>query len=643
MDEKITRRDFINGAAGLVAGAALAPGCTAPKTSIPGGSVGTSGKPPDPNAYPPSRLGLRGSHTGAFEVAHQMAFEQRTDWGLDAEPDPGDYDLVVVGAGVSGLAAAFFYREQHPGARVLLLENHDDFGGHAKRNEFPWNDRTIIGYGGSQSLEAPSNYSAVSKQLLSKIGVEPTRLDDAYDRDFYRRHGLAQGFFFERGTWGSDRLVQADLVDIKGFIPVAPANLDIDDAVAKMPLSESARRELLRVIQGDDDALPEHSVFREPGYLSTISYVDFLKKHLRVEHQEVIDLLRDIPSGYFGHGADVIPAIQALSFGLPGVGSTSLGAFAGPIRRLALLASESYTYHFPDGNASVARLLVRRLIPGAAGGTTMDDVVTATFDYEALDKADAEVRLRLRSTVVRVEHDGDPNAASRVGITYVRDGRTERVRARHVVLACYNMTIPYLCPELPDRQKQALGQLVKMPLVYTNVLLRNWRAFKKLGVGVVHSPGSWHTLAMLDFPVSMGDYRFSQTPDDPVIVHMSRVPGTPGRSPDEQSRAGRRELLDTSFETIEREIRTHLGGMLRDGGFDPGRDIVGIAVNRWPHGYAWETNRLYDPEYAEGERPWEIGRKRFGRVAIANSDAGGSAYLNVAIDQAWRAVGELTA
>jgi len=644
MGRKISRRDFLNGAVGsLVAGAALAPGCSTPKNDPATGPVGATATPQSAAAYPPSRLGLRGSHSGAFETAHQMAFDKRTDWGPASEPDAQEYDLVVVGAGISGLSAAFFYREQHPGARVLLLENHDDFGGHAKRNEFEWKGRTILGYGGSQSFERPSAYSKETKGLLSKIGVETTRLADAYDQDFYRRNDLAAGVFFDRKTYGTDRLVRSDFIDPSLFIPLARSGVSIDDAIAQMPISEPARRELLRLIHGDKDRLPDHSIFREPGYLMTISYQNFLTKHMGIEQPEVIFLLKDVMAGYYGHGIDVIPATEALFIGLPGLGSTSMGTFEGLIKGFIDFVAEPYIYHFPDGNASVARLLVRRLIPAVADGESMEDVVTAVFDYAALDQPRAEVRLRLGSTVVRVKHDGDPRTAERVGVTYVRDGRTEHVRARRVVLACYNMVVPYLCPEIPNPQKEALSSLVKTPLVYTNVLLRNWRAFKRLGIGLAHCPGSWHSLSILDFPVSLGDYSFSTGPDDPIVLHMSRVPTSPGLSPRDQSRAGRAELLATSFETIEREIRTHLGGMLGAGGFDPARDIEAIAVNRWPHGYAWERNALFDPEYGPGEAPHEVGRKPFGRITIANSDAAGIAYLDAAIDQAWRAVGELSA
>ncbi|MDJ0869013.1 MAG: NAD(P)-binding protein [Myxococcota bacterium] len=642
MHRDISRRDFLHGAVGgVVAGAALGAGCS-PATGPAPGPVGMAGAPPDPALHPPSRLGLRGSHEGSFEVAHQLGREKRTDWGPAAEPDAGEYDLVVVGAGVSGLAAAFFYREAHPGARVLLLDNHDDFGGHARRNEFAWNGRTILGYGGSQSLEEPSAYSDVATGLLERIGVETKRLADAYDQDFYRRNDLAGAFFFDRAHYGADRLVRTDLIDPSLFLPVAPAGVDVRSAIERMPLSEPARQELLRLVEGSEDRLVDHSILSEPELLGSISYRDFLTKHLGVEQPEVLALLQDVPSNYFGHGIDVVPALEALGFGLPGLGSTSLGRVEGLIRAGISFAFEPYVYHFPDGNASVARLLVRRLVPAVAEGTTMDDVVSAAFDYAKLDRPDAEVRLRLGSTVVRVEHEGDPRSAERVGVTYLRGGRTERVRGRRVVLACYNMIVPYLCPELPAAQKEALASLVKVPLVYTNVMLRSWQAFRELGLAIAFCPGSWHQMAMLDFPVSLGDYGFAATPDDPVVLHMNRVPTYPGLPPRDQSRTGRHELLGTPFETIEREIRTHLAGMLGPGGFDPARDIEAIAVNRWPHGYAFAPNPLFDPEYEPGAAPHEIGRQRFGRIAIANSDAGGRAYLDEAIDQAWRAVTDLT-
>lgn len=641
MDREISRRDFLGGSVATAATLGIGVGCAPSRPALPAGPVGRTGTPPPAAKHPPSRLGLRGSHEGAFEVAHQLGREKRTDWGPATEPDPETYDLIVVGAGVSGLAAALFFRDQNPGARVLLLENHDDFGGHAKRNEFEWNGRTILGYGGSQSLEAPSDYSAEATALLERIGIQKKRLRAAYDADFYQRHDLGAALYFDEATYGLDRVLRTDFVDASAFVPVARVGDELAATVSGMPISEAAQRELIALAGPGEDRLPDHSIFAEPDYLASITYEHFLRHHVGIKEAEVFALLQDLPSGYFGHGIDCIPALEALGFGLPGLGSTSLGSIEGLIRRAIAWSLEPYHYHFPDGNASVARLLVRELIPLVCEARGVEGVLAARFDYGQLDRADADVRLRLGSTAVRVAHDGDPDQARQVDVTYLRDGRTERVRGKQVVLACYNMVIPYLCPELPGEQKEALAAQVKVPLVYSSVLLRNWHAFEQLGIGLASCPGSWHQMAMIDFPVSLGDYRFSQSPDDPVVVHMSKAVTLPGLPPDEQSRAGRYELLGTSFETIEREIRTHLGGMLGSGGFDPARDIEALAVNRWPHGYARTPNTAFDPAYAPGEAPHEIGRRRFGRIAIANSDAGARAYLDGAIDEAWRAVGEL--
>jgi len=589
--------------------------------------------------YPPARTGLRGSHVGSFETALDLAFNGRRDWGAVEEPDPDVYDLVVVGGGLSGLAAAHFYRKQQPKARILILDNHDDFGGHAKRNEFQAGGRTIIGYGGSQTLQEPSGYPDVVKGLLRDLGVDKKRWDTAYDHGFYKRNGLRAGIYFDRENWGVDRVVPYELGQFDNFLPLAPPSLSAKEAVAQMPISEPARREFLRLLVTDRDQMPEIPVGAKARYLYTISYRDFLIKHLDIHEPEVFAILQDLPADS-GLGIEATPAMSAMDYlGLPGWDAAGLPDSE---------EFENYIHHFPDGNASIARLLVRGMIPAVARGKTMEDVVTARFDYSKLDEAKSAVRLRLNSTAVHVEHDGDPKTAKRVHIAYVRGGRAYRVQARSCVLACYNMMIPHLCPELPAPQREALALQVKSPILYTTVALRNWQAWKKLGVGAAIAPGSYHINAMLDFPVSLGSYRFSKGPDDPIVVHMERFPhrSNMGLTPRVQHRLGRYELLSTTFETLERNVRNQLAGMLSAGGFDPARDIEGITVNRWAHGYAYWYNPLFDPYYYEDrddERyPHVQGRKRFGRIAIANSDAGARAMLESAVVQGHRAAAELS-
>jgi len=291
----------------------------------------------------------------------------------------------------------------------------------------------------------------------------------------------------------------------------------------------------------------------------------------------------------------------------------------------------------------VARLLVRALSPEAMPGSSMEDVVTAKADYSKLDRGENAVRLRLNSTVVSAQHAGAKDAAKEVEVSYMRGGKRYTVKGNYCVLACYNGMIPYVCPELPEAQKEALAYLVKAPLVYTHVALRNWTPFAKLGAHQIVAPASYHTYVGLDFPVSLGKYEFPSKPEEPAVLFMLRTPCKPGLPMRDQNRAGRAELLQTPFTKFERNIREQLARMLGGAGFDAANDIQGITVNRWAHGYAFTPNAMFDPEWKEGEEPWVKGRKPFGRIAIANSDAGASAYTDVAIDQAYRAVGELLA
>ena len=221
------------------------------------------------------------------------------------------------------------------------------------------------------------------------------------------------------------------------------------------------------------------------------------------------------------------------------------------------------------------------------------------------------------------------------------------MHAKSTVLACYHSIIPFLCPQLPQTQRQALSRQVKAPILYTNVALRNWQAFKKLGVGAVTTPGGYHTVAMLDFPVSLGGYEYSTGPDEPIILHMERIAhrNNEGLNVAEQRRLGQHELFSTSFETIERNVRSQLAGMLSETDFDPARDITGITCNRWAHGYSMGYNGIFDQrfeDYNDERYPHVQARQPFGKISIANCDAAAAAWLPAAVEQAHRAVVEIS-
>ncbi|HWG69478.1 MAG TPA: FAD/NAD(P)-binding protein [Steroidobacteraceae bacterium] len=623
MSDTINRRDFLGGTA-LVIAAGLTP--LAQMRAEPG------------RYYPPALTGLRGSHPGSFEVAHQVGREGKS-FDISGLAVEQQFDLVVVGGGISGLAAAWFYREAHgPDARILILENHDDFGGHAKRNEFRVGDRLLLGYGGTESLQSPKNlFSKTVNRLLRSLGVDIGRFDTAFDRKLYGSLGLTHGMFFDRETFGVDRLV-AGVPVITGGDSIASEvkTRPIEAVVAEFPLSGDARTRLIEFFKHPRDYLAGKSQAEKIAYLKKISYRDFLRKDAGLS-DEAVKVFDGSTLGLMAMGPDILPALDAM--GSQYAGFTGLGLDYRDDPEFQAF-DEPYIYHFPDGNASIARLLVRSLIPTVAPGRTMEDVVLADFDYPKLDVDGAPIRLRLNSTAVAIA-----NARTRGGpvdIGYVRAGALHRVRAKQCVLACYNMVIPHIMPELPDAQKRALALSVKMPLVYVNVAIRNWHAFVKLGVDDINSPHAYFSQTKLDYPVTLGGYRNPRDPNEPMLLHMEHIPLTPNRglSNVQQFRLGRQLLLSTPFAEYESRIVDQLDRMLGPAGFQSSRDIAAITVNRWPHGYAYSADSLFDPE-TEGPQPYEIARKRCGNVTIANSDAGWNSYTHEAIDQAWRAVNEL--
>lgn len=627
MDKPIDRRDFLQGAAITVAAAA---GGIVPELVL-GAESETAGAAQDqPGYYPPTRTGMRGSHPGSFESAH--AVRDNPNFVTDAEDTGEHFDLIVVGGGISGLAAAHFYRKAvGPDAKILILDNHDDFGGHAKRNEFHVDGKLLIMNGGTVGISSPTPYSPVADGVLKHLGIHPEELAKAtYDRDLYSKYNLGSGVFFDKETFGEDKLVRQP----GGRRRSAEQT---EAFLAEAPLSEAVRKDVLAIETGAVDYMPGFTADEKKDRLSRISYADYLL-HVVKANPDVLPYYLHHTDGLWGCGVDAISALDCWGVGFPGFEGLDLPRTATP--RMGYTPGKeietggSYYYSFPDGNATVARLLVRDLIPDAVPGTTVEDCVAARTDYAMLDRSDNSVRLRLSSSAAHVMNTKDGG----VKVTYLRGDKAYGVRGKHSVLACWNMMIPFICPELPQEQKTALRYLVKTPLVYTSVALTNWRAFAKLGVSRVRSPGGYHTSFSLGSAMDIGGYHSAKSPDEPIMVHMTRAPAQPGLPEREQHIAGRAELLVTPFSTFERNIRNQMNRALGSGGFDAARDIAGIAVNRWPHGYAAEYNSLVDPD--EG-LPLATARARAGAITIANADSGGGAYTDVAIDQAHRAVTEL--
>ena len=615
----ITRRDFLNGIAlGAVAGSTLSP------LEVLATAKGSW-------VYPPGLMGLRGTNIGSFEVAHAVAREGFRFVRPKAQAE-SDYDLVVVGGGLSGLAAAFYYRQRiGADSKILILDNHDDFGGHARRNEFDVDGHHLIGYGGSQSIDTPGDYSAAARQLLIDIGIDTDRFYDYYDQDYFSKRNLKDGFYFSASEYGRDVTTQ-HVGGRWGFNPEA----GFEKIVETYPIDSAARAALINMVNNDRDYLQDSDPDTKLDRLRRTSYRDYLLKVVGVP-EEVYYLFRDAIRGLWGVGWDALSTLEAWRIGMPGTQKLALESLLPDEKE----KEEPYIFHFPDGNAGIARALVRKLIPAALPGSSMEELVSTPVDYSELDKVGSKVRLRLNSTVVDVRHTSGKKA---VDVTYVTGDEVTRVRGKHVVMACYNRILPHICPELPQEQSEAIAYATKAPLVYVSVAVRNWQAFANLGLGhiTIPKPKLMHSFGM-DFPVSVGDYRYTQNPDEPTILHGTYIPAVPdqGLTAREQYVLGRRELYEKTYAELEASIVDQVQGALAPGGFDAERDIAGITVNRWPHGYAYEYIDFSDPaDWGPLNGPHIRGRAQMGRISIANSDASAYAYVNGAFDAADRAVNE---
>ena len=619
MAHGVTRRDFIDGIACTILAGSVAPGVSA---SQPGNV-----------AYPPSRTGYGGSRPDDFAIAHGVRDGKRYD--LNAQPVAERYDVVVVGAGIGGLAAAHYLRRAHPRMRILILDNHDDFGGHARRNEFNVGGRLLVGYGGSESMEGPKRrWSGVARACVASLGVDLDRFESAFQLHLYPGLGLSSGLFFPRETYGTDRLVTGDPVrSLPSDVPAQLHNGRPAAAfIADCPVDEAQKARLLELYTGTRDVLAGHSQPEKQALLGGISYRDYLQRYFGLDARSLA-MFDGRTLDLFASKSSAVSALWAWECEYPGFQGLGLQAPKGGI-----LEGDPYIYHFPDGNASLARLFVRELIPGVAAGNTMDDIVTARFDYGRLDLPQQAVRLRLSSTVVALA-----NSSHGVDLLYAQGPKLTRVSAAHAVYAGYSAMLPYICADLGSDQRKAVSDQVRAPLVYVNVAVRNWRAWVNRGVHYVNNPAGFYSNLKLDYPVTLADYRCPMRPEEPMLLHLLHVPWPEGAVKDLRSawRAGRAQVYALRFEDFEAKLRDELTRIVGPGGFDADRDIAAITVNRWGHGYAYDVNTLYD-DSAAAEREIKASIAPLGRIHFAGTDAAWMAYAHRAIDSAHRAAGEIS-
>jgi len=573
--------------------------------------------PLSPNYYPPLLTGIRGSHDSAYKYAHQIAFENK-EFKIDLVSKE-KYDLIVVGAGISGLASAYFYLKNiNKNAKILILDNHDDFGGHARRNEFHIDGKTLLAYGGTQSFDTINEYSRISNRLLKDLGIKLEKFEEYYDKEFFEKYDLSSAIFCSKNRFKEDKLVKSTLpinVDFKQFsnayMPYLKKPKDFEDSIEELPLSKKQKSKLYEILELNKDI----------NDYEASNYVDFLKEAFDTKDQAIIDLLSMVLSDDTALGGKAIDIEEASDAKLLGLSKKDF---------FSSFDNEKYIHHFPDGNATLVRLLVKKLIPNVASFKSVEEAVLSKFDYSKLDMSSNQINIRLNSFVNSIK-----NEKNRTKVTYIKNDKPIEVEAKHTIMAGWHSVASYIIDELPKKQKELLRANVKMPLVYVQVALKNWKFLQKAGVASTYCPSSYFQFVNMDFPIKIGSYKAIETPDKPVILTMMRMPTPTNIDTEvvELLRLGRYEILQTSLEVFKKSIKDQLEDMFSLYGFDYEKDVYDVVINRWGHGYT------YEGALSRGEL--KKARKSVGNIFFANADSAGTAYSDASIDMAFKAVNEI--
>jgi spermidine dehydrogenase len=610
MNEPISRRDFVNGV--VLAGAGMLLNGRAPAMAI---------SPADAwNGY--GGVGdYRASNGNTYDVmnaAHAMrdgAFERT------AATDTGEmYDLVSVGGGLSGLAAAVFF-QKNKGGRCLVLDNHPIFGGEAKRNEFRIDGQSLIAHQGSAIFLVPQQ-GGYTDSFYEMIGMDRSTLDYQKWRGPSPEMQLHQSPYAEPKDYGF--YFGAQFGKRPGVWVIDPWGRKLDGA----PLSDAVKADLMRWrTVRDDGPRPQTEGDAISRQLDTITLEDHLMARHRISRETVRNFLSPVEGGGYGLGPDALSAYcaYAIETEFPGDGDEALG-----------------DQMFPDGNTGFARLMVKTLIPDAfAGPHTVEAVWQSRVNFTALDRAGQNTRIRLNATVVRVEHAGDPASAPHVVITYAKGKRLFRVKARAVVMAGGSWTSKHIVRDLPSSHREAYAQFYRSPCLMANVAVRNWRFLYKMGMsGCRWFEGLGNYLSVRRM-ATIGSESPTIGPDSPTVLTIKVLFAQPGLPIAEQGAQGRAKLLGTSFAQYERAFRQQLADMFAPGGFDPRRDIAGIILNRWGHAYVNPQPGFF---FGVGGMPAPRDVLRdapHGRIAFANTDLAGAMDHRNSIREADRAVKQL--
>jgi spermidine dehydrogenase len=613
MDQNITRRDFLNATL-------LASGSLLLSPVSPAKLLGASAPDDDWTGYGGvgDYANSNGNTRAVLEAGHRIRDGAFEDTPANVIETGETYDCVIIGGGISGLAAALiFQRQAGEGKTCLVIDNHPIFGGEAKRNEFLVDGHRLIGHQGSALFQVNYPHSFIER-FYESIGLKAPRLE-------YQKWG---GSGPEIPLTTTPYLASAPYGLFFGAKFGQPQGLWLTDPWGKKlegaPISAKTREELLRYQSPDQAA-------QEPQYrgdaisrrLDTITLEDYVIERYGISRETVRTFLSD-EGGAFGLGPDALSGYTAYAF-------DGLGALA-----------DAEPQMFPDGNSGIARLITKTLIPESiAGQHSLEDVCRNNVNFAALDHAGEAARIRLDSTAVWVKHEGDPAKSKFVNIAYTRGGKVFGVKARSVVMAGGSWTTKHIVRDLPADRKEAYSQFYRSPCMVANVAVRNWRFLYKMGISGCQWFEGLGTYMQVRKLALCGTDSPTIGPDSPIVLAIKVLYSYPGQTTEQQGHMGRAEMISTPFRGYERQIRQQFTDMFARSGFDASHDIAGIILNRWGHAYASPAPGFYfgkDGKPAPGEL---LRAAPFGRIAFANVDLSGMPDHKSSIIEANRAVGQL--
>jgi len=544
--------------------------------------------------------------------------------------DTGElYDCVIVGGGFAGLSAALFFRNQAgPGRTCLVLENHPIFGGLAKRNEFMVNGHRLYAPQASVHFQPPYPNSFL-EHVYESFGL---------DWDAFKQYQVWQGPSPEIPLSRSPYQMLATTPKTYGFYfgakfgqkqglwVVDPFGKNLDGC----PLPKKMREELLTLHRGR--RAPGAWAYEYPGdevsrRLDSITFEDYLMETFGLSRDTTRFWFTSENAGGFGVGPDALSGMCAYSWSsIPTVDDSP----------------QSGWQMFPGGNSGMIRMIVKTLIPEAIEGPRgMETTWKSPTKLEALDRKGQPVRIRLRSTAVRVEHQSEPRKSKFVWITYAQDGKTYRVKAKSVVMAGGGWMTRHVVRDLDPVRREAYAQFSYAPYLVANVAVRNWDFLYKLGI----SGGRWfegiggftevRKMATfgVDSPVA--------GPALPTVLTLFVDFAKPGLPTAEQGRKGRMELISTPFRDYERRIREQMTEMFGRAGFDARNDIAGIVLNRWGHAFINPQPGFFFGANGKPAARDALRNAPFGRIAFSHSDLAGAGDHRNAFIESHRAVGQL--